>query len=340
MNSNPAQVDRAAVDVASNNQATARRFADADSARRYPFDITGPAAWSPQADRSFRFDVDLPAISAGHVIVPSFAMLDAPYRYNVALVTKEQTRFPLVPVPSTPADRPAAADAGAAISCHVDYFRTTQPLQDARLEFCVTAATTPARYLLGVTTRLEDAQAPAAPAGLRTGAAQPPAISQMLAPATIRSRICSPVATAMALSVDSPGLNWRRLVDACLDEATGMYGVWPGALWGAATQCQRLGMVETFSGWPQAIDVLNRGWPIVASIRFAAGKLEGAPLNSTGGHLVLLTAIAGDQVRVLDPAGASVADVPRNYGLQQFGDAWFSHRGAGYVFLPADGLPV
>ena len=73
---------------------------------------------------------------------------------------------------------------------------------------------------------------------------------------------------------------------------------------------------------------------MVASIRFAAGGLAGAPLAATGGHLVLLRGIGDGAVVVNDPA-APPAEVERRYSTEEFAAAWLRWRGAAYVFAAA-----
>ena len=78
------------------------------------------------------------------------------------------------------------------------------------------------------------------------------------------------------------------------------------------------------------------GIPLVVSISFGAGELEGAPLTSTPGHLLVIRGFnARRNVVVNDPAGATNAEVRRVYRRGQFERAWL--RGSGgiaYVIRP------
>jgi hypothetical protein len=92
--------------------------------------------------------------------------------------------------------------------------------------------------------------------------------------------------------------------------------------------------VELFSSWDPALACLRAGLPLVASIRYGAGELPGAPMNATGGHLVVVHGLAGRDVLVHDPAAAHHGAVMRRYPVDAFSRAWFRHRGAVYILCP------
>jgi hypothetical protein len=204
------------------------------------------------------------------------------------------------------------------------------PLRTPRL--CVTLRTpsAPRRYLLAISARpltLSDVAPPPDSHGL---AQPPPALSQMTAPPELASRICSPTSVAMVLAHWGHTDAWRAIVDECRDPATGMYGVWPLAV-AAAARRGRIGAVEVFAAWDEPLAVLQRGIPLVTSIRFERGQLPGAPLERTAGHLVVLFAAGPDRVTVNDPAAPDPASVTRTYPAQAFSAAWLGWRGAAYI---------
>jgi hypothetical protein len=92
--------------------------------------------------------------------------------------------------------------------------------------------------------------------------------------------------------------------------------------------------VEVFDDWCAPQRVIAAGVPMVASIRFAAGNLPGAPLKATPGHLVVVHGVGPDQVQVCDPAAPDTPTVPRTYATHHFARAWLEHRGAAYILLP------
>lgn len=78
------------------------------------------------------------------------------------------------------------------------------------------------------------------------------------------------------------------------------------------------------------------GIPLAASIAFSRGQLDGAPIRSTTGHLVVIAGFtsAGDVV-VNDPAAATNASVRRIYHRGQFERAWLG-RSSGTVYVLRD----
>ena len=118
------------------------------------------------------------------------------------------------------------------------------------------------------------------------------------------------------------------MTEACFDGR--FYGSWPLAIHCAGTH-GRIGAVEAVASWEPALQVLQAGSPIVASIRFGRGELSGAPLASTGGHLVTVYGIDGEVVLVNDPAAPDADSVPRRYDLRAFTHAWLRRRGAAYL---------
>jgi Peptidase_C39 like family len=87
----------------------------------------------------------------------------------------------------------------------------------------------------------------------------------------------------------------------------------------------------------QAAAFVKAGIPLVASISFGPGELDGAPIGSTAGHLVVIRGFtAGGRVIVNDPAASSAQTVRRVYRRDQFERAWVdSTGGVVYVIRPA-----
>ncbi len=87
----------------------------------------------------------------------------------------------------------------------------------------------------------------------------------------------------------------------------------------------------------QAALFVEAGIPLVASISFGPGDLDGAPVGSTAGHLVVIRGFTGTgDVIVNDPAAGSAKGVRRVYRRGQFEDAWVGATGGVvYVIRPA-----
>jgi hypothetical protein len=81
---------------------------------------------------------------------------------------------------------------------------------------------------------------------------------------------------------------------------------------------------------------IHAGIPLAASISFGRGGLDGAPISSTAGHLVVIRGFtAAGNVIVNDPAAASNASVRRVYKRSQFEKAWQT-KSAGAVYVVRD----
>jgi len=144
---------------------------------------------------------------------------------------------------------------------------------------------------------------------------------------------CSPTSLRMVLEGFGQAVP-ERFYEACRHGAFDrFFGLWPQNL--AALQgYPATGVLQLFSSLAQAKTLLDAGFALVPSIRFAAGALPEAPLVETQGHLVVLRGFRGGAAEVFDPAAPNLATVPRRYPLGAFAKAWLAHRGAAYVLWP------
>lgn len=88
---------------------------------------------------------------------------------------------------------------------------------------------------------------------------------------------------------------------------------------------------------------IKAGIPVVASVSFGPGELDGAPISSTNGHLLVIVGFtrSGDVI-VNDPAGSNARHVRHVYRRGQFEDAWVDASG-GVVYVihpPQRSLPA
>jgi hypothetical protein len=87
----------------------------------------------------------------------------------------------------------------------------------------------------------------------------------------------------------------------------------------------------------EAEQFIKAGIPLVISIAFNSGKLDGFFFKSTNGHLMVITGFTstGNPI-VNDPASPDDATVRHVYDRAQFEDAWMSSTGGiVYVIHPA-----
>ncbi len=307
-----------------------QRLADPTTAPSYPLPVEGAAHWQIAASGAWELEMRLPTIPAGHIIVPSLALLDDGKSDAGWLATlHHEFEYPLQSVPATAA-APALPDGAKAASRHIDCWHSEQTLESTRCVFTVQGSAQPERYLATLSVRPVEIQTPQlAPIDVLVDV--PATLSQHAADAAIRQRICSPTALTMALSAYPTAPVWEDTIAACYDAATRAYGVWPLAIRWAARHGV-VAAVEVFQDWQAPMACLSAGVPLVCSIDYDSGKLTNAPMARTGGHLVVLYGVEGNEVLVKDPAGADRSDVTRRYDRSEFGEAWLSRRGAAYIF--------
>jgi hypothetical protein len=91
----------------------------------------------------------------------------------------------------------------------------------------------------------------------------------------------------------------------------------------------------------QAELFIRAGIPLVASISFDAGELDGAPIASTAGHLLVIRGFTpGGKVVVNDPAAPSASSVRRVYRRGQFERAWVGSTGGVVYVIHPPGVPL
>lgn len=160
---------------------------------------------------------------------------------------------------------------------------------------------------------------------------------------------CSPTSTSMVLRYFGKGPSpssyaWSPYADSFVDHAardTYDYtyegtGNWPFntayasryALDSFVTRLYSLREAEAF---------IKAGIPLVASIAFGRGELDGAPISSSPGHLLVIRGFTtGGRVIVNDPAASSNSTVRRIYSRAQFERAWLKGSGGVvYVMRPS-----
>jgi hypothetical protein len=86
---------------------------------------------------------------------------------------------------------------------------------------------------------------------------------------------------------------------------------------------------------------IRAGIPVVASISFDNGELDGAPIGSTDGHLLVIRGFTdAGKVIVNDPAASSAKGVKRTYKRGQFERAWIGSTGGVAYIIHPDSQPL
>ena len=166
---------------------------------------------------------------------------------------------------------------------------------------------------------------------------------------------CSPTSTTMLLAYwdslpSERDLRWvdedqpqkpvihaaRRVYDYSYDGA----GNWPFNTAYAGT----LGLdayVTRLRSLREAERYIKSGIPLAASVAFGSGELDGAPINSTNGHLMVIRGFtASGDVIVNDPAAPNRSSVRRTYDRGQFENAWIPATGGVAYVMRAPGTPL
>ena len=294
-----------------------------------------PIAARDGADTLLMLPTWTPRRPAAHLL-PSFAPLtDAPlaFRFEVSALADGEWSAWAASATIGAAEFAPLPSATPPLTCDVDVFRAAPAVDAVRLRVRVRAAAS-ARWIVALSTA--DAAAP--DLRLAEGAVarlEVPALSQMEADATLGARLCSPTSVAMVLGYWGRAAAPAALAAEMFHPALDIYGVWPAAVRAAGARGVA-GYLLRFPDWRAARWCLERGIPIIASVRYAAGELGGAAVAATSGHLLVLVGLEGDTVLVNDPAAPTAASVPRRYRADELGNAWLARGGIGYVlFDPA-----
>lgn len=159
---------------------------------------------------------------------------------------------------------------------------------------------------------------------------------------------CSPTSTSMVLRYFATGpksgdYSWSPYADSFVDhaarytydEAYDGTGNWPfntayAAHYGLDSFVTRLANLRSAEAYIRA------GIPLVVPIAFNRGGLDGAPISSTPGHMLVIVGFTSTgKVIANDPAGSTNSTVRRVYSRAQFENAWLGGSGGiAYVIRP------
>jgi len=304
------------------------RLADPVSAARYPLPVHGSAEFVQVAAGEWTLRLPIPTIPAEAILVASFVTPGAITPDHQFRLVADAEEWPLLPVPSLVGERPDQVPMNDAVSTHIDCWHTRTRVTDPIIQLRIATPLTPDHYFIAISSRPITVNVTSWPC-TSLMAKTPATISQMTAEEPLRRSICSPTSVAMLV----PGATRDEVLAWTRDRATGMHGSWSLAARAAALK-GAVAAVELHSDWEAAQAVLRAGLPFAASIRFAPGTLQGAPLNGTSGHLVVVHGIDGRTVLVHDPAADCDDTVPRRYDMTEFTNAWLANRGASYIIAP------
>ena len=156
---------------------------------------------------------------------------------------------------------------------------------------------------------------------------------------------CSPTSTSMVMRYFGKGptkanYSWSKYADSFVDHAARYTydtrydgtGNWPFNT-AYAAHYSLDAFVTRLANLRDAEAFIRAGIPLVASIAFARGGLDGAPISSTPGHLLVITGFTkSGRVIANDPAADTNSSVRRIYSRAQFEKAWLGGSG-GIVYV-------
>ena len=302
-----------------------------------------PLAWE-EGDGRLHSTLELPTAALAELrqILPCFSCSAARgYRFTLEYRLSGESRGRQVDLEPIGDFRvKASRTADAAVEAEVDLLVVRQPLESAVLHLEVAAddldVLRAAPALLSVSLRPEGdplSPDPAAPGDVVE--LEVPARSQMVLDPELASHVCSPTCLSMLLDFYGRETDVYEVIRQARHAPSGMHGVWPANVQATAAYGM-LGYLLHFPSWEAARWLLDRGLPIITSVRYQRGELSGAAVKRTAGHLVLLRGYRDGVVRVNDPAAASDGEVVREYDLEEWVEIWLGRAAVGYVIFPAD----
>lgn len=307
--------------------------------------IDSPLVWQHDSERdSWRASVAIGPVPADHLLVPCLVLQDAHIHSYQMTASWGDHVLRLAPIPvsgrtleDTPWDRASTGRIGPAdqqASAGLDCLETVTNLPAVNLTIEILSEAQPSELPLLVSIRPKKQALLEPPLAPGAATVPIPALSQMEQPVEFARHCCSPISIAMVLQALGHHPETTAFVLNCRHPQHRMFGIWPLNLARAAA-CGVGGVIRSFNNAAEACRVLNAGAPIVTSIRFEQGQLTAAPLDRTGGHLVVLRGLDADWAWVNDPAATPPEPVARRYPRQAFLRAWLEDRGVGYVLWNA-----
>ncbi len=157
--------------------------------------------------------------------------------------------------------------------------------------------------------------------------------SQHAVDASIARRVCSPTCVAMVMEAYGVARTTEEVAARSFDAEHDIYGNWTNAVQ-AAYSFGVPGYVDRFENIEDARRFVNDGKPLIVTVAFESGALRGAPMESTKGHLIVLTGVTdrGD-FTVNDPAARDAKSGQTVYRAEDLAKVWIERNGVAYVLL-------
>jgi hypothetical protein len=289
-------------------------------------------------DRVFEFPEWQPRSGARHLVAAFSALANRVdgFRFELATCIAGVWSPWVAAVAIGSVSFPPIAAAAGPVASDIDVWRTDTAVERVRLRLRVRTTTAtgdlaPPWLVTLSACDLAPRERRAASTANIVELAVPP-LSQHAEAGGLGARVCSPTSVGMVLAYWQAPATVRELAADAFHPGLDLYGVWPAAI-AAAARRGVAGYLLRFPDWSSGLWCLQRGVPIVASVRYARGELTGAAIAETQGHLLVLTGVAGDDVLVNDPAAPDAATVRRRYPRDEIERVWLDRAGVGYVLF-------
>jgi len=165
----------------------------------------------------------------------------------------------------------------------------------------------------------------------RTAELEVPHLSQFTSDPAQRGW-CSAAALAMMLRYHGVAADLPAVVRGVTDAAYGGTGNW--AFNAAYVGARGLrAAVAYLRGIDDVAAFVEAGLPVVISIRWEPGQLAGAPVERSGGHLLVVRGIGAAHVAVNDPAQPAIAV---RYPRTELDTLFRAHGGVAYLIAPRE----
>ena len=150
----------------------------------------------------------------------------------------------------------------------------------------------------------------------------------------IAHRICGPTSLAMHLAADGVEVSPSAIAREAYDCAHDIYGNW-SRLCAVAGVHGHLSWARRFATLAGLEAELLAGYRAIVSVSYEKGELDGAPLDRTGGHLIVLRGWDAEGNPVCnDPAFRDRSGDGVVYDRRQFEHVWTAHGGTALVMRP------
>ena len=159
--------------------------------------------------------------------------------------------------------------------------------------------------------------------------------SQFDAPELFAHRICGPTSLAMQLEAHGELVDTVRVAEEAYDGAHNIYGNW-SRIAAVAGMHGLVAWVRSSLSLPELEIHLTHGYGAIVSVAYERDDLDGAPLERTSGHLLVIRGWDTDGNLICnDPAFRTRKGEGIVYDRRQFEKVWTGHDGTAILMRTA-----